>query len=389
MKLDGISVRYGAARERWIVDIPAELSGSKKRERRSFKTQKEAEGFRKAEEVRVANQGTGAAQLSRMERDVAAKVLARLREVFPEPVEVLLMRAVDEFIAANNARARSKTLLEGYRAWETYALARTRNGKPTSDKYQTQIRTTLPRFKILHDKMLCDITPDDIGAAIEGVSPHAKNALLRVIRACFNYAKDRGWLSENPVRPKQHFAGTGVREPSVLTSEQVRRLLAKCVELDPEMLGFYCIALFAGVRPTDEMTGLRWEHVFADGGKTIWIPSAIAKTRRERHVQIESTLNSWLSYIKPPQEGLVTPKRNLIKRRRAIERGAGIHPWPQDVMRHTYASCWMAVFRDEARCRDNMGHRTQDELHRHYRRHLREEDARAFWSLEPSAVLQG
>jgi integrase len=135
------------------------------------------------------------------------------------------------------------------------------------------------------------------------------------------------------------------------------------------------------------MRQLRWENVFAGDGGQIHIPADIAKTRFQRHIPIEPVLREWLEYLDPPRIGFVTPQTSRVtKRRQAIQRAAGITPWPQDVMRHTFASYWMTIHRNEDRCRDAMGHRTKDQLVKHYRKHTTQKDAEAFWSISPEMI---
>ena len=379
-------------KDKWGVSIPPELSGSGKRERRFFTKKTEAEAFAKAGTTRLLNDGTAAMELSRMERDIASKAFLLLRKGLPSCDPSVLLQAVDEFLTARDRRSRSKLFKDAFEEWQTWTLNRTRNGKPTSRKYALQIRQALPRFEELHSMLLCDITPDDVeGALASAVLPehkHAKNGLLRVLNACFKYAKERQWLDEVPIRAKLSKADTGQNEPSVLTPDQVTRLLCTCIEQDRELLPYYVLALFAAIRPTDEMRKLQWHHVFADGGKHIHIPAEVAKTGRQRYIVIEPILSQWLIYIQPPQMGPVTPTRKLEKRRRKIQRAAGIDPWPQNALRHSYASYWMTVYRDEDRCRDNMGHRTKEQLVNHYRRHTTEVQAAEFWSLSPDKLIK-
>lgn len=377
-------------RNNWRVNVPPHLSESGNRERKFFTKKTQAEAWVAAQVARLRNDGTiGESLLSPAQRDIAAKAFRLL----PQGEESLLIKAVQDFMSERARKNRSKPFIEAFKEWQTWTLGKTRNGKPTSRQYMLQMRQALPRFSPLHDKLVCDITPDDIEntlqATVKAENKHARNGLLRILKTCLNYAIEREWLSELPIKTKLMARDTGHREPTVLTPNQTAGLLITCAKMDPELLGFYSIALFAGVRPTDELKGLRWEHVFADGGQTIHIPADLAKTHFQRYIKIEPTLAAWLKHIATPQIGLVTPSTNLTKRRRVIQQAAGLHPWPQDVMRHTYASCWMAVFRDEDRCRDNMGHRTKDQLLKHYRKHMTEAQGKAFWALTPDSVLIG
>lgn len=393
----------------WRVRIPADLSESGKVERFFFATKLEAEGFVRSQESRIANQGNGWVNLSASQREIAAKAFAKLREQLPDESEAILLQAVDTLLASRDRQAKSKTFSEAFKAWQAATVQKTRNGKPTSDKYRRQIDSAFNRFGPLHQRLVCDITPEDIDKTLAqtvGVGhAAARNGLVRVLRACLNWCLQYDWLEKVPVQPKRHGADLGQRQPTVLTPAQVRALLVECIRTDSELLGFYVLAIFAGIRPNDEMALLRWEHVFAGDGEAIHIPDDVAKTGRARYVPIEPTLRRWLEYINPPRLGPVVPiqperfsgrKQNLEwrvlwigKRRRAVQTAAGITPWPQDALRHSYASYWMTLHRDEDRCRDNMGHRTKDQLVKHYRKHTTRADAAAFWALTPDKVLEG
>jgi len=393
---------------KWGVRTPADLSESGKVERRFFATKFEAQGFIANQVARLSNDGTGGGTLSRSQRDVAERAFAKLVAKLPDSDDSTLLLAVDEYLGARDRRSRSKPFLEAFTAWQLATVAKTRNGKPTSDKYRRQISYALPRFAPLHDKLVCDITAADIDAtltqAVGKEHPAARNGLVRVLRACLKWCLQYEWLDKVPVQSKRHGADTGQRQPSVLKPAQVERLLLTCAQVDPELLGYYAIALFAGVRPNDELAELQWEDVFAGEGDTIHIPDAVSKTGRERYVPIEPTLGAWLEYIDPPRLGPVVPRqatRNsskpqklewrvlwIGKRRQAVQRAAGIDPWPQDAMRHSYASYWMTTHGDEDRCRDAMGHATKEMLVKHYRKHTTKADARAFWALTPDVVLK-
>jgi len=342
----------------------------------------------------VLNEGTGGRDLSRTQRDLAAKAFAQLALHLPEADESILLQAVTDLIKARDRRTRSKSFKEAFEEWQIWNLSRTRKGKKTSGKYATQIKYTVSRFEVLFDKLVCDITASDVENALRlTVSPekaHARNGLLRVLRAFFNWCHrpPQSLLDVIPIESQTMFADTKHTEITVLSPDDVMRLLSTCMRLDPDLLGYYVLGLFAGIRPTDELQKLQWQHVFAGDGDQIYIPAEVSKTGRDRYIPVEATLASWLRFLAPPQVGAVTPLRNHVLRRRAVQRKAGITPWPQDVMRHSYASYWMTLHRDEDRCRDAMGHSTKDMLVKHYRKHTTEADARAFWAITPNTIAR-
>ena len=382
-----ITVKFNKQRETWEVYTPPKLNAGK-RDRRNFATKSEAEAYRRAQEVRTRDDGAGGANLTRDQRDIAAKVF----RLFPEGEEHLALEAAREYLAKRDQRSRSRRFADAYQEWEVWTVAKTRNGQPTSNKYKEQMRLHFERLSLLHEKLFCDITSEDVEAALHNaVKPEhraSRNQILRTLTACVNYGIEREWLAKSPIKTRLMARDSGHKEPEILTVDQCTRLLSACLEVDRELLGYYVLALFAGIRPTDELAGLRWEHVFGDGGRTVLIPAEVAKTRFQRTVTIEPTLKAWLGWMKVPYFGPVTPEANLRKRRRKVQHAAGITPWPQDGMRHSYASYWMAVHRDEDKCRDNMGHRTKDQLVKHYRKHMTEEQARAFWALTPDSVAK-
>jgi len=387
MVSDRIAVRYDSTEQKWRVNIPLALSASGCRERRFFARKADAQSFMESEVARVMRDGLGGEKLTRIERDIAGRAFHRLK-ILPASTPSDLLSAVEEFISKKAVRSNSKKFKEHYEDWMQKTMEKTRHGKPTSRHYAAQIRQVLARLSPLHDVPIADITPETVEAAIGRVvrpeHKSSRNGLLRVVKACFQHAKDQGLIESVPVA-KDSRADVAVVEPEILSPEQVFNLLKACAQKDPQMLGFYTIALFAGVRPLDELSKLTWEHVWSDGGKRIHVPATVSKTGRRRYVEIEWTLKKWLD--KFPKEGLVVPKSQHFKRRREIERSAGIVPWPRDCMRHSYASYWMTIYRDEDRCRDNMGHRTKDQLFSHYRQHTTEEAAKTFWSLAPEVVL--
>jgi integrase len=71
---------------------------------------------------------------------------------------------------------------------------------------------------------------------------------------------------------------------------------------------------------------------------------------------------------------------------RAIRAKAGIIPWPQDGLRHTFASAALAAgWRDIGGLCLDLGHTSQQMLHRHYHRAIRAKEAKAWFDVLPPA----
>jgi integrase len=84
------------------------------------------------------------------------------------------------------------------------------------------------------------------------------------------------------------------------------------------------------------------------------------------------------------QQGPIVSTVNLRARLRAVRETAKVE-WIQDGMRHTYASNWLAIHKDEHRLRDNLGHKSADELWDHYHKAVTKAEAAKFWKVLPPA----
>ncbi len=92
-------------------------------------------------------------------------------------------------------------------------------------------------------------------------------------------------------------------------------------------------------------------------GTSSFVPKLL-KNHRRRIIDIEPNLWAWLRKCK--RNGDVTPKKNLRTRLRKIRRAAAeaiakregiseavhLFGWRQDIMRHSYASYWLALHGD-------------------------------------------
>ena len=213
----------------------------------------------------------------------------------------------------------------------------------------------------------------------------------------FNYAIDREWRTDNPVTHVEVKARSGEKkgEVGILTPGQVTRLLQKAQEdAHKALVPFYGVSLYAGLRPF-EASGLRWENFHWDTGE-IEVPPEISKTRNRRFVPIQDVLRKLVFPLRQ-DDGSICPA-SLRRRDGACRRAAGFQvgegaevdedtgeqlppgdPWPQDVMRHTFASYWLALHADRARLAEILGN-SQAIIGRHYRRAIPKAQAEAFFN---------
>jgi integrase len=64
-------------------------------------------------------------------------------------------------------------------------------------------------------------------------------------------------------------------------------------------------------------------------------------------------------------------------------KAAGIEKWPQDVLRHSFASAHYAFHKNPAQTALLLGHRDQDMLLTHYRDPMKPTVAARYWMISP------
>jgi integrase len=361
--------------EGWRVNIPAKYSATGGRQRRFFTTRAEAEGFVRTLGVRIENYGRAAPILKPGQGEEA---LAAIRLLEKSSLGVGLLEAVKHHINAERRRLASKPLGEVVDAFLS--------AKKRSEKYCSSLKRTQRRLDPLRAVLVSEISSDDLDKIIAGASDSYRNALLREIRAIFSFAVKRGWCIANPAT-KLDFAQTQIGERHLYSPEESALLLETVRALDPALLPFVAIALFAGVR-VYELLRMEWAHVDL-AEKSIDLPAAITKRKRRRSIPIESALQAWLELFiseQGIQRGAVAPCRtynSLRKRLRVIFSAAKI-PWRQNAARHSYASYWLAVHKDLNALAMHLGHIGGLEvLHTHYHRTVKLVEAGNYWNIRP------
>jgi hypothetical protein len=120
------------------------------------------------------------------------------------------------------------------------------------------------------------------------------------------------------------------------------------------------------------------------------LPAKITKRKRRRSIPIELVLRRWLKfavYRGVSMEGSLLPAETadaLREGRRALATTAGV-AWKQNALRHSYASYWLAEYKDIDRLALYLGHvGSLDVLHRYYYRAVRANETKSFWALTPA-----
>jgi len=354
----------------WVVNLPAALSNTGRRERHYFSEKKIADQFCRQQKVRLENYGSASTYLPAGKVEEAQAAFDRLKGT-----GISLTEAIEEVLRVRQNRQQSITFKEMF---ERFMEAK----KTRSEKYQTDLRCTLPRFGTLHDRLACEVLASDIEEQLKPVSASVHNAFLRYLKAVFNFGIRRGWCHDNPAK-KVDMRHVRMKR-QILSNNQVAALLKVVCQNGLELLPYHVLCIFAGIRP-QEVCRLLWSNINMTE-QFVEVPDESAKTEIRRIVDMEPLLVKWLRYFVTQggkTAGAVTPKGNLRKRLRALRRAAKIDPWPQDAPRRTFASNWLAVHHDVNRLNNLMGHTSPAMLWRHYHRAVTQKHSKEFWKIGP------
>lgn len=359
----------------WRIIIPESVSESGKVQRRFFPTREEAEDFAATVRTHRTEYGKSSSILPPAWSDTTAQCRKLLGDRPPSD----LLLAVREFLSRHDISARSVTVATACREFIAARSHRT-------EKHLADYRRLPVRFPGLAEKLLAEITPAEIQKALASLPGPSRNLQLRLIRAVFNFGIKRDWLAESPCAKVEAAHIPAPRIP-VLTAKQCLALFGTASKAAPDLCPMLALELFAGVRPA-EAEKLHW-HDMDLTDNVLTIPADAAKTRRARHITLHPTARAWIDWHVARgghTSGLIAPATGTGLRTtlRAIRKSAGITPWPQDCLRHTFASVALAAgWRDiGALCLD-LGHTSQAMLHKHYHRAVRRAEAEAVLAVLP------
>ncbi len=224
-----------------------------------------------------------------------------------------------------------------------------------SKRYLDDLRVRLGRFAAdFGEQIVVEISGREVDDWLRGlpVGGVTRNTFRRRLSTLFGYAKKRGYLEVNPIgnveRAKEHSASIGILVP-----EEVERLLRTA---QPAMVPFWAIGAFAGLR-TAEIQRLTWGDVDLEGGY-VEVKAANSKTAARRLVTIQPNLRAWLAPHALPR-GAVTPSNFQACSKLDRQRAALLTAWPNNALRHSFASYHLAVFGDAAKLALEMGSSTR------------------------------
>ncbi len=262
------------------------------------------------------------------------------------------------------------------------------------------------------------ITPTMINAyTLEIPKRPTQAARWRSVRALFNFAVAQGYMDEPPTERAKKIKQEIPDEISVLSPAEVQEVMRRALQMEPRLVPYLAIGIFAGLRPENELGRLDWDKINLKS-RTITVTGKNAKTKKKRAVPISDNLAAWLETVPEAERaGEIYYYRRALRRvlgqdqatkaekRAELEAQAAregrklsgptpdetpapeVLRWGQDIMRHTFGSYRQAVIKNINQLCEEMGN-TPHIARTHYLDPPDEETAAEFWAITPASVTE-
>jgi integrase len=338
-------------------------------------TREAAEEHRNQLRIAKLNEGRKTWALTPDQREDAARATELLA---PYPAAKVVHAAqyyIDHVLKVQD----SKTVTEAVAA--LLAATEQAGRRPKSIR---SLRNRLDKFaERFGNRKLQAITVDELQKFIDrqGKAPRTKIHFATNVSQLFNFAKKRGWVSDNMaqriVRPSiedGEIESFGVQEAAALLNHASKFGL----------LPYIAIGLFAGVR-REEQRRLDWSKV-SIAERTIIIGKEVAKKRSRRVIEINDTLLAWLTPCAQPNGKIIEGSESQLNDSlRSLAKAAEVK-WVQNGLRHSYASYFLAKWQDITRLAYQMGEKDPAVIYNHYAGLRTPAEAEKYWGLRPGNV---
>jgi integrase len=234
-------------------------------------------------------------------------------------------------------------------------------------------------------RMVATITSREIDDWLRSLPfrPLTRNHYRAKVVLAFNFAMRNGYSASNPAlgAAKAKVIGDA---PGILTVSETARLLEAASR---DVLPYIAIGAFAGLRRA-ELERLDWKRIDFESG-LIEVTARSSKTAQRRLVAMQPNLREWLLPLRK-HSGDVTPARNVFVDAFAQARTqAGITDWPENALRHSFASYHLAHFKNAGDTALQLGHRDSRVTFAHYRELVKPKDAERYWQIKPGETADG
>jgi hypothetical protein len=248
MKGSSVPIRnLGKGNRPWVLDLRYIGGG-----RITFETRAEAETERKKKLTEVGAHGREALALTADERIDFVRARKELSKY-----GVTVQKAV-EFYAMHHGIKESVLL-----SVAIDRIIRMKRDTRKDDEYIRQLKMTLDNLKAFTgDTVVSQISRKHLEEFL--FRPHWKPATVRGqrinIRTFFRFALSHHWITSDPSAHIEQIQLTDA-PPGILTVSESKAIFEAAKSVCPEMITFFALGLFCGLRSEDELQNIREEDI--------------------------------------------------------------------------------------------------------------------------------
>jgi integrase len=347
------------------------------KKRMFFKTRSEADAERRRQHTLLERHSREAIGLSQREMSdfiEAKRKLAGYGETISEAVKF----RVDHLERVRKCKTTVAELV-------TELLeAKRKDGR--SEIYVRDLRNILAVFcQDFGKRPIAGITVEELEKWLRALpgSPKTRANFRANISVLFGHAARLRMIDFNPAlhtsKPK-----LSENPPEIFTVDELRSLLETASKVAPDVLPMLAIGAFAGVRDA-EIKRLDWHEIDLVRGH-IEIKGAKAKSARRRIIPIQPNLAAWLRPYSE-KKGRLIPEgyRSSLER---VRKEAGLARWPNNGLRHSFASYRLAATSNAPLVASELGHTSPVMLFNTYREVVLPSEAERYWNIVPEAKAE-
>lgn len=370
-----------------------------KRYRPLFPTKAKAEEAALVERKRIQREGREAIHLSVADRLAAIDCLKLL-----EPHQISLRDAVRDFVGrieGERTARESRTVSACLEQWINAKQARVDAG----ERARKTIMGYRNRAEVIKSSLgslpVATITPSHLNDFLDSLpfSKTTRTAYRTQISGFLKFCRTKGWMRHNPI-DQVPVPGKERGPVEILTPAEIEDLLdAAKTDRDARiLLPVIALGAFAGLRP-EEAKQMTWEKIdLSSETPCAEILPHTSKTRAKRFPPLNETCLSWLRGCREIS-GVVsgTSAQRFRKAWERVRMAAGWHvteasqrkakadghavkPWPEDCLRHSFASYWLPIHNDRPRLAEIMGNSVAV-IREYYIRPIKPGVAERYWGL--------